>query len=363
MRLRFTHTQIFAAIAIKAVVVLLMGWAEPWALSQEEEKNSAPTAEGASSPEEQEVAPSAETAPEKAEDLEVIDLNESLDEQQVDKWDSAKTAYPSAATPVTIENIVEPSSEYHYASFGKPNPFLAPQPKSESEMLETESTVSTPASDDSAISLSSIPAPAQGPAAVSGAMQEIPVVSTLQKYPLARLELKGVWQLDTGDRRAIVMTPNKEGVIVKMEDPIAAGKVLDIKRDRIVVRQYRIRDDGVREFSDENLYLGDAKRREKTFVRLLPGKEPEFTEEAKSPTTPVTPKAPVTPAATTTPKPPMPAAAPSTPTVAVPTAAPSTSTVAVPLAPTNGPLPNPVPFGTPAPIAPTNAPTTGLSKP
>ncbi len=355
MRLRFTPIKMSAAAASAVAAILFLGWAEPLAMSQDKPENSAKTAEEA--PVEEATAEG--TSSEKPEDLEVIDLNESLDEQS-EKWDSAKTRYPSAATPVTIENIVEPSGEYHYASFGKPNPFMPPQIKVDEEMAD-EDMISKPASDISSIPVVSAPTvpvlPNVSAAANSTASQEIPVVSTLQKYPMARLELKGVWQLDTGDKRAIVMTPNKEGVIIKVNDPIAAGKVLEIQKDHIVVRQYRLRDDGVREFSDENLYLGDAKRKEKTFVRLLPGKEPEFTpEEAKAPTTPVPINAPMPPVA---PK------GPETAKVVSPAPAPVVG-APIPAAPVpakNGPLLSPVPFGTAAPIAPTNAPTTGSSKP
>lgn len=355
-----------AAAASAVAAILFLGWAEPLAMSQDKPENSAKTAE--ESPAEEAAAEG--TSSEKPEDLEVIDLNESLDEQS-EKWDSAKTRYPSAATPVTIENIVEPSGEYHYASFGKPNPFMPPQIKVDEEMAD-EDMISKPASDISSIPVVSAPTvpvlPNVSAAANSTASQEIPVVSTLQKYPMARLELKGVWQLDTGDKRAIVMTPNKEGVIIKVNDPIAAGKVIEIQKDHIVVRQYRLRDDGVREFSDENLYLGDAKRKEKTFVRLLPGKEPEFTpEEAKAPTTPVplnTPKSLVAPSGPETAKvvPPAPTPAPvmNAPVSASPAPAPIP---AAPVPAKNGPLLSPVPFGTAAPIAPTNAPTTGSSKP
>lgn len=392
MRLRF-NPKLYSALAVMAAALMYGIWVEPLALSQEDSAEPTAPAEGsdqeeAPTPEESVVVRDGASASEETtkpseekEDFEVIDLNESLDEQ-VEKWDSAKARYNPHATPVTIENIVEPTGEYRYASFGKPNPFMPPLKFTE-DSLGVDGDMS-PASDlataaiTSAVNIPTVTAPATDKAGVSasGKPHEIPVVSTLQKYPLGNLELKGVWQLDTGEKRAIVMTPNKEGIIVKVSDPISAGKILEINRDHLVVRQYRLREDGVREFSDHNLYLGDATRREKTFVRLIPGKDPEFTPEPASKETLTSPAAgTVKPDApkNTVPPPTTPVVAAPTPQVTTPTAVnvptggatPATAapTNAAPAGVNNGPLIQavPAPFGTTAPTTP--ASTTGSSQP
>ena len=102
------------------------------------------------------------------------------------------------------------------------------------------------------------------------------MISPLQRYPLEQLHVKGIWLLDDGTKKAIVMTPSQEGVIVKVGDPISAGKILDIKKNRIVVRQYKIRRDGAREYDDEDLYLGPSSADRKQFISLKPGEKAKF---------------------------------------------------------------------------------------
>lgn len=379
MRLTF-NPKLYSAVAVVAVALVYGIWVEPLALSQEEpSESSAPADKSETPPEDSVVVRDGATSTQgevkssqEKDDLEVIDLNEPLDEQ-VEKWDSAKARYNSPATSVTIENIVEPTGEYRYASFGKPNPFMPPlklieegagpdgdmNPASDLAMAGITAAVNTPPGDATA---------EKGVDGVSGRSQEIPVVSTLQKYPLANLELKGVWQLDNGEKRAIVMTPNKEGIIVKASDPISAGKVLEINRDHLVVRQYRLREDGVREFADQNLYLGDAVRKEKTYVRLVPGKDPEFTpeqtnKESVPKATGIVKQGPATNIANPTPNGAVdttPVPVETMPAVNTPASAPIP---VVPAATNDGPLNQavPVPFGTAAPTTP--ASTTGSSQP
>lgn len=193
-------------------------------------------------------------------EVEVIDLQEAvLPDESWDSTTKAKQAQDLSGQ-VSIEEIVDPPGEYHYAAFGRPNPFLPPRG------MSTAGSAPTPRV---AMSLT-------GEVTVAGT--EIPVVSPLQTYALDRLELKGIWQLQSGEMRAIVMTPDKEGIIVKVNDPISAGKVLTIGKDFVTVRQYRLRTDGVREFNDERIALGgDYTGQPQGAVKLNPGKEPEFT--------------------------------------------------------------------------------------
>jgi Tfp pilus assembly protein PilP len=186
-------------------------------------------------------------------DVEVMDLNEIDLEQAEESWENLPAEKAADITDsVKVDEIVEPSSEYRYSSFGKPDPFRKPQVTSSSPMGQEE----------------------KGNQTVSGA--EIPIISPLQAYPLEDLDVKGVWVLGNGQTRAIIMTPKKEGIVVKEGDPIAAGKVMNIERTKLVVRQYSVREDGVREFEDLEISIGRNQDRKKGFIRLNPGKDPEF---------------------------------------------------------------------------------------
>ena len=99
------------------------------------------------------------------------------------------------------------------------------------------------------------------------------MVSILQGYPLSDLTVKGLWQVASGETRAIVLTPRNEGVVVKEGDPIASGKVLSIKRDQLQVRLYRLRSDGVREYEDVSLKIGSTNHQVKGVIKMEPGKE------------------------------------------------------------------------------------------
>lgn len=188
-------------------------------------------------------------------DVEVIDLNEINLREAQESWESVQQPRGTDVTDsVRIEEIIEPPTDYRYSAFGKPDPFKRPS-------LELTGNVS--------------------PAALTTGVDEvtaseIPMVSPLQAYPLEELEVKGVWVLRGGETRAIVMTPKKEGIVVKVGDPIAAGKVLSINRQSLIVRQYRIREDGVREFEDLELAIGNQQEKRRGIIKLSPGKDPEF---------------------------------------------------------------------------------------
>ncbi len=180
-------------------------------------------------------------------------------ENNPDEWSSVSKFPDDKLGNLRIEEIVEPSAEYHYAGFGKADPFRKP-PLAE---LPTDDAIANKG--DSR--------------AIAGA--EIPIVNSLQRYPLDQLKATGIWLLSDGSKKAMIMTPSAEGVIVKIGDPIAAGKVMDIKRDRVIVRQYSIRRDGAREYQDNDLFLGTKAPEKKGFLVLKPGKPPEFPDENK----------------------------------------------------------------------------------
>lgn len=120
-----------------------------------------------------------------------------------------------------VEDIVEPSAEYHYAGFGRPDPFQPP--------VEIQAVVADTV--------------------------EIPIVSPLQRYPLKELRLVGVWARNNGERKALVLTPVNEGIIVKVGDPVGngGGKVISISDSSMVVREFLLAEDGTRQFSDSRI--------------------------------------------------------------------------------------------------------------
>lgn len=135
---------------------------------------------------------------------------------------------------VRVEDIVEPPSDYHYASFGKPDPFVPPL-------------------------LPPAPVPEQGAGPSS---LEVPIVSALQRYAIDDLRIVGIWQHSNGDRKALVLTPpggeqGGQGVIVRAGDPIGnrGGKILAIANDFIAVREFFLAPDGIRQYEDRRMLM------------------------------------------------------------------------------------------------------------
>ena len=106
--------------------------------------------------------------------------------------------------------------------------------------------------------------------------ESVPIVSPLQSYPLNQLQVKGIWINASGQRRAVVMTPKKEGVIIKEGDPIAAGKVMLIERNQIKVRQYTINSDGSRQFKDVQIPFGLRRQSDAGTIEFVPGQGVKF---------------------------------------------------------------------------------------
>lgn len=192
-----------------------------------------------------------------------LDLNQIDLEQVEEDWGSnPKQSDIEIQRSVRLKEIMEPTSEYNYASFGKPDPFLQPDFGADlpADATDAESVQSTDP---------------QG--------RDILITSPLQAYPLNDLSVKGVWQLSTGEIRAMVATPKGEGIVVKEGDPISSGKVLSLTRERMQVRLYRLRSDGVREFQDQALAIGSASKNQRGRIRLEPGKEPVFAPVGSEP--------------------------------------------------------------------------------
>lgn len=126
---------------------------------------------------------------------------------------------------IRVEDIVEPPVDYRYAAFGRTDPFVPP------ELSETK-----------------------------GGNDEVPVVSPLQEYPLNQLQLIGIWRMDSGEHKGLVMTPTGEGVVVKNGDPIGLkrGRIVEIQETLLKVREYVLAPDGTRQFEDLSLRLSNG---------------------------------------------------------------------------------------------------------
>ncbi len=216
----------------------------------------------------------------------------SLDDMSMkDIWDSASSepAVGSDTSGLTgAEEILNPAEEYHYAAFGRSDPFVRP--------------TYVPAAN---------PGLATGQAGdTAGGDLEIPLVSALQ-VSLNLLRVRGIWEISGGERKALIAVSGgsaaMQGLVAKVGDPIGlSGKIISIDANSVVTRQYKIRADGSREFEDVVLRLGpeiaanaagaDARKGK---IILSPGRDPQLQLE-RDPTAPAT-EIPVAPAANTLP--------------------------------------------------------------
>lgn len=125
------------------------------------------------------------------------------------------------AAAITVEDIVEPPADYQYAAFGRPDPFLPPI------------------------------------RAITASL-EVPIVSILQNYPTSELSVVGIWQTDSGERKALILTPKQEGVVAAVGDSLGrlGGRVSKISDSDVTVREFSLSPDGTRKFDDVKLNLG-----------------------------------------------------------------------------------------------------------
>ncbi|MBP9706155.1 MAG: pilus assembly protein PilP [Oligoflexales bacterium] len=143
------------------------------------------------------------------------------DEQNIEDIEKKNLA-KNLTGGILIEEIIEPSEGYNYAVFNRSDPFVPPYLKQRS--LEDA---------------------------------EEPIVSVLQLHDLASLTVNGVWRSQQGDPKALIMTKNKEGVIVSLNDPVGNknGKVVAIADQAVTIRQFSYSGDGSRQFEDFELAL------------------------------------------------------------------------------------------------------------
>lgn len=192
----------------------------------------------------------------KEEEESAIDLTGTDLNSEGVQWESVKGS--SAIGSISVDEILKPTVEYSYSSFGYQDPFK-------------EADLSIKGDEDT-----------DSMAEQNVKNSEIPMVSALQAYPIEKLKVKGVWVSSDGNISAIVATPKNEGVIVKKGDPIAAGLILSISKTSLVTRQYRLRKDGVRIYKDVSLPIGPKIAEEKGVVILAPGEQPKFKESGEA---------------------------------------------------------------------------------
>ena len=150
-------------------------------------------------------------------------------------WDSyaEATVINSAAQDVTmgvrVEDIVEPPTDYQFAAFGKGDPFVPPLYLKE----------------DIASAVDPI---------------EIPIISPLQRHPIANLVVAGIWENADGTRKALILVPDAAspvGIVSRKDDPIGinGGRILAINKESVTVREFRLAPDGTRQYDDKQLTL------------------------------------------------------------------------------------------------------------
>lgn len=134
---------------------------------------------------------------------------------------------------IKVQDIVEPPSVYHYAAFGKPDPFRP--------VIRTKAVAFVPTAQD----------------------LEVPILSALQTVGIENMTILGIWQGSDGRKKAMITfaggSPpydgDTKGYVVKVGDPIGnrGGIVQAIKHDGMVVREFEVLADGTRHFKDATL--------------------------------------------------------------------------------------------------------------
>ena len=95
---------------------------------------------------------------------------------------------------------------------------------------------------------------------------KIPILSEVQRYKLIDLRLAGVWTNKRGQSKALIITPEDEGVIVEEGSPIGlkGGRIVNISMDGLKVRQFILAPDGTRIFSDRHLKYPSTQKKKRS---------------------------------------------------------------------------------------------------
>jgi Tfp pilus assembly protein PilP len=155
-----------------------------------------------------------------------------------------------------FEEIAEDPADFHYVGSEKSDPFLPP-------------LISTPEGSKVAGTVFK-----SQPGSI-----EIPIVSPLQQYDLNQLNVVGVWQLTTGERKAMILAPANgggagQGIIVKTGDPVGnrGGKITSIGEEYVNVREFMLAPDGSRRYLDQKMQMGKKNAEElPRKIRFTPG--------------------------------------------------------------------------------------------
>ena len=175
---------------------------------------------------------------------------------ETDAADDGVSVAKDVSARSRFEEVAEDPSDFHYVGSEKSDPFLPP--------------------------LITSPEGSKVPGAVLKAQPgsiEIPIVSPLQQYELNQLNVVGVWQLTTGERKAMILAPANgggagQGIIVKTGDPVGnrGGKITSIGEEYVNVREFMLAPDGSRRYLDQKMQMGkkeadDVPRK----IRFTPG--------------------------------------------------------------------------------------------
>lgn len=164
---------------------------------------------------------SSENAPQenKQDNAMPVEIQDSKQENTTD--DSIDKTIETLETGIQIDDIIEPPASYRYSSFSKRDPFSYP----DREEMDDDSFV----------------------------------VSKLQHHDISSLKLVGVWRLSTGVSKALILTPKGEGVVAVIGDPVGQnnGEIMEIGKNKIIIREYLMTPDGTRQFNDIDMFLED----------------------------------------------------------------------------------------------------------
>jgi Tfp pilus assembly protein PilP len=169
----------------------------------------------------------------------VIEADESEVELMDDSaWDSAVKRFDQndpAGTKkqIKVEDIIEPTSEYHYIAGRRKNPFIPGVVLGRPNFSQERTPEDV----------------------------EIPIINPLQSFSVNQLSVIGVWEGDDRVWKALIKTPNNQGIETKLGDPAgnSGGRIMSIAPEAVIVREFSVRSDGTREYRDIPIYMGSDK--------------------------------------------------------------------------------------------------------
>jgi Tfp pilus assembly protein PilP len=143
-----------------------------------------------------------------------------------DNWSSFQSSYSGddITGDIKTEKMGQSDKDYTFSDFGKQDPFVPPKiTLADDETQGSEGTM-------------------------------------LQKYSISDLKLVGLLKSHQGEKKAIVMTPDDEGIIIKKGDLIgkSGGKVIDFEDKGIRVRESYLNSNGNKEFKDFTLQIPES---------------------------------------------------------------------------------------------------------